>query len=160
MIDPFTAFAAAQAAVKGIKAVIALGKDVQSASGDILKFFEAKDAVVKASTDPKKAGVKKSDTSAAMELVLNAHALQEAEKELQQYLIYSGNAQLWDQMLLERNRIQKERRSEELRLKKIREKKAREIKQAMEIVVYCILISGIVTAVSLGTMTYVDAQGS
>jgi hypothetical protein len=159
MIDPFTAFAAAQAAVKGIKAVIALGKDVQSASGDILKFFEAKDAVTAASVDPKKVGVKKSDTSRAMELVMQAHSLREAEKELQQYLIYSGNAQLWDQMLLERNRIQKERRSEELRLKKIREKKAREIKQAMEIVVYCILISGIVTAVSLGTMTYVESHG-
>jgi hypothetical protein len=160
MIDPFTAFAAAQVAVKGIKAVIALGKDVQSASGDILKFFEAKDAVTAASVDPKKAGVKKSDTSRAMELVMQAHSLREAEKELQQYLIYSGNAQLWDQMLLERNRLTSERKSEELRLKKIREKKAKELKQAMEIVVYCILISGVVTAVSLGTMTYVDAQGS
>ena len=160
MIDPFTAFAAAQAAVKGIKAVIALGKDVQSASGDILKFFEAKDAVVKASTDPKKAGVKKSDTSAAMELVLNAHALQEAEKELQQYLIYSGNSQLWDQMLVERNRIQKERKAEELRLQKIREKKAREIKQAMEIVFYCLVVLGIGGAVISGTMTYVESTRS
>ena len=160
MIDPFTAFAAAQAAVKGIKAVIALGKDVQSASGDILKFFEAKDAVVKASTDPKKAGVKKSDTSAAMELVLNAHALQEAEKELQQYLIYSGNSQLWDQMLVERNRIQKERKAEELRLQKIREKKAREIKQALEIVFYCLVVLGIGGAVISGTMTYVESTRS
>jgi LPS O-antigen subunit length determinant protein (WzzB/FepE family) len=160
MIDPFTAFAAAQAAVKGIKAVIALGKDVQSASGDILKFFEAKDAVVKASTDPKKAGIKKSDTGAAMELVLNAHALQQAEKELQQYLIYSGNAQLWDQMLVERNRIQKERKAEELRLQKIREKKARELKQAMEIAFYCLVVLGIGGAVVSGTMTYVESTRS
>ena len=50
MIDPFTAFAAAQAAVKGIKAAIALGKDIQSASGDILKFFDAKDTVAKEAT--------------------------------------------------------------------------------------------------------------
>ena len=159
MIDPFTAFAAAQAAVKGIKAVIALGKDVQSASGDILKFFDAKDAVIKASTDPTKAGVKKSDTSAAMELVLNAHALQEAEKELHQYLIYSGNSQLWDQMLLERNRIQKERKAEELRLKKIADIKAKEIKQALELAFYCIMVIGIVGAVASGTMSYVESTG-
>ena len=159
MIDPFTAFAAAQAAVKGIKAVIALGKDVQSASGDILKFFEAKDAVTAASVDPKKAGVKKSDTSRAMELVMQAHSLREAEKELQQYLIYSGNAQLWDQMLLERNRLTSERKSEELRLKKIREKKAREIKQALELAFYCIMVISIVGAVASGTMSYVESTG-
>ena len=159
MIDPFTAFAAAQAAIKGIKAVIALGKDVQSASGDILKFFEAKDAVVKASTDPKKAGIKKSDTSAAMELVLHAHALQEAEKELHQYLIYSGNSQLWDQMLLERNRIQKERKAEDIRLKKIADAKAKEIKQALELAFYCIMVISIVGAVASGTMSYVESTG-
>ena len=100
------------------------------------------------------------DTSAAMELVLHAHALQEAEKELQQYLIYSGNSQLWDQMLLERNRIQKERKAEEIRLKKIADAKAKEIKQALELAFYCIMVISIVGAVASGTMSYVESLGS
>jgi len=157
MIDPLTAFALAQAAVKGIKQVIALGKDVQSASGDILKFFEAKDAVTAASVDPKKAGVKKSDTSRAMELVMQAHNLREAEKELHQFLIYTGNAQLWDQMLLERNQIVSERKSEELRIKKIKDKKAAGVKQLAEIIFYCVMVIGIGGAVATGTMTFVES---
>lgn len=141
MIDPFTAFAIAQAAIKGIKQVIALGKDVQSASNDILKFFDAKDAVVAASNNPKKAGVKRSDTSRAMELVMQAHALRQAEKELRQYLIYSGNAQLWDQMLLERNRIVAERKAEELKVLNAKAKKMKEIHELFSLIAGALILS-------------------
>ena len=41
MLDPFTAFAAAQAAVKGIQAAIKLGKDINGIASDLGKFFEA-----------------------------------------------------------------------------------------------------------------------
>ena len=141
MIDPFTAFALAQAAVKGIKTAIALGKDVQSCSADILKFFDAKDAVVVASNNPKKAGVKKSDTSRAMELVMQAHSLRQAEKELHQYLIYSGNAQLWDQMLLERNRIVAERKAEELKVLNAKAKKMKEIHDVLSLIAGALILS-------------------
>ena len=141
MIDPFTAFAIAQAAVKGIKQVIALGKDVQSASNDILKFFDAKDAVVAASNNPKKAGVKRSDTSRAMELVMQAHALRQAEKELHQYLIYSGNAQLWDQMLLERNRIVAERKAEEIKILNAKAKKMKELQDVFSLIAGALILS-------------------
>jgi hypothetical protein len=53
MIDPITAFATAQAAIKGVKAAIALGKDIQAVSGDLMKFFDAKDVVQKAASKPK-----------------------------------------------------------------------------------------------------------
>jgi hypothetical protein len=138
MIDPFTAFAIAQSAVKGIKAAIALGKDVQSCSTDILKFFDAKDSVVKASNNPK-AG--KSDTSRAMELVMQAHSLREAEKELHQFLIYSGHAQLWDQMLLERNRIVAERKAEELKRLNAKAKKMKELHDLVSLVAGALILA-------------------
>jgi len=141
VIDPFTAFAAAQAAVKGIKAAIALGKDIQSASGDILKFFDAKDTLTVASTNPKKAGVKRSDMARAAELVLQAHQIQKAEADLREYLIYTGNAQLWDQIMMERNRIQSERRSDEIKAKKAHAKKLKEIKDATALALGALLLS-------------------
>ena len=141
MIDPFTAFAAAQAAVKGIKAVIALGKDVQSASGDILKFFDAKDALTVASTNPKKAGVKRSDMARAAELVLQAHQIQKAEADLREYLIYTGNAQLWDQIMVERNRIQAERRADEAKAKKAQAQKLKQIQEAATLTLGALLLS-------------------
>jgi hypothetical protein len=141
VIDPFTAFAAAQAAVKGIKAAIALGKDIQGASADILKFFDAKDTLTVASTNPKKAGIKKSDMARAAELVLQAHQIRKAEADLREYLIYTGNAQLWDQIMVERNRIQAERKSAELKAEKARAKKLKEIQDAMALTAGALLLS-------------------
>ena len=141
MIDPFTAFAAAQAAVKGIKAAIALGKDIQSASNDILKFFDAKDTLTVASTNPKKAGVKRSDMARAAELVMQAHQIQKAEADLREYLIYTGNAQIWDQIMVERNRIQSERRAEDARTKKAKAKKLKQVQDAITLTMGAILLS-------------------
>lgn len=113
MIDPITAFAAAQAAVKGVKAAIALGKDIQAVSGDMMKFFEAKDVVQKAASKPK-SSFAKSDTAQAFEIVMQAKMLNDAERELNNYMVMSGNADLWQQLLIERNRIIQQRKVEEI----------------------------------------------
>ena len=113
MIDPITAFAAAQAAIKGIKAAIALGKDIQAVSGDVMKFFEAKDVVQKAASKPK-SSFAQSDTAQAFEIVMQAKVLADAERELNNYMVLSGNADLWQQLLVERNRIIQQRKVEEI----------------------------------------------
>ena len=127
MIDPITAFATAQAAVKGVKAAIALGKDIQAVSGDLMKFFEAKDVVQKAASKPK-SSFAKSDTAAAFEIVMQAKQLADAERELNNYFVMSGNADLWQQLLIERNRIIQERKAQEI----LDEKNAKAKKEEME----------------------------
>ena len=94
-----------------------------------------------ASTNPKKAGVKRSDMARAAELVLQAHQIQKAEADLREYLIYTGNAQLWDQIMMERNRIQSERRSDEIKAKKAHAKKLKEIKDATALALGALLLS-------------------
>ena len=113
MIDPITAFAAAQTAIKGVKAAIALGKDIQAVSGDLMKFFEAKDVVQKAASKPK-SSFAQSDTAAAFEIVMQAKQLADAERELNNYFVMSGNADLWQQLLVERNNIIQQRKVEEI----------------------------------------------
>jgi DNA polymerase III gamma/tau subunit len=105
VVDPVTAFMAAQAALKGIKAAIAMGKDIQGIAGDMVKFFDLKDVVVKASTS------RKSDTAEAMQIVMKAHQLQEQENELKNALVMSGNGDLWFKMLEQRLSMQKERKA-------------------------------------------------
>ena len=119
MIDPFTAFAAAQAAVKGIQAAIKLGKDVQGIAADLSKFFEAKDIVQQAANNPKKF---KSDTAQALETVMQAKQLVEAETELKNTLIGSGNADVYYEMQAERLRMIEERRAEDRRIEKQKQK--------------------------------------
>ena len=125
MIDPVTAFATAQAAIKGVKAAIALGKDIQAVSGDLMKFFDAKDVVQKAASKPK--GFAQSDTAQAFEVVMQAKVLADAERELNNYMVMSGNADLWQQLLIERNRIIQQRKVEEILAENHAKKRREEI---------------------------------
>lgn len=111
MIDPFTAFAAAQAAVAGIQKAIKLGKDVNGLVGDFSRFFDARDAVQKAANDAGKSG--KSDTGRAMEIVMQANQLRESEEQLKHMLVYGGYPELWEMMLKERMKIKQAREKAE-----------------------------------------------
>jgi ABC-type antimicrobial peptide transport system permease subunit len=143
MIDPFTAFAAAQAAVKGIQAAIKLGKDVQGIASDLSKFFEAKDIVQQAANNPKKF---KSDTAQALETVMQAKQLVEAETELKNTLIWSGNADVWEGVLLERNNIIQRRKKAEMEEALVKSKKRQQIMEAVSMAFW---ISIFVSAIGL-----------
>ena len=112
MIDPVTAFATAQAAIKGVQAAIKMGKDIHAVGAEAMKFFEAKDIVQKAAAKPK--GFAQSDTAQAFEVVMQAKVLADAERELNNYMVMSGNADLWQQLLVERNRIIQQRKVDEI----------------------------------------------
>lgn len=141
MIDPFTAFAAAQAAVKGIQAAIKLGKDVQGIATDLAKFFEAKDAVQEAANNPKKF---KSDTAQALETVMQAKQLAEAEVQLKNTLIWSGNADVWEGVLLERNNIIQRRKKAEAEAAAAKAKRKKEIMEAVNLIFWiCLFLSAI-----------------
>ena len=130
MIDPITAFAAAQAAIKGVKAAIALGKDIQAVSGDLMKFFEAKDVVQKAASKPK-SSFAQSDTAQAFEIVMQAKILADAERELNNYMVMSGNADVWQQLLVERNRIIQQRKVEEILAENHAKKRKEEVDELL-----------------------------
>ncbi|CAB4136615.1 hypothetical protein UFOVP306_39 [uncultured Caudovirales phage] len=142
MLDPITAFAVAQAAVKGVKAAIALGKDIHAISGDMMKFFEAKDIVQKAASKPK-IGFAGSDTAAAFEIVMQAKQLADAERELNNYMVMSGNADLWQQLMIERNNIIQNRKKQEI----LDAKHAKKKQQDWDELISWILAGGIILMV-------------
>jgi len=115
MLDPITigiAFTAAQQSVGYIKKAIALGKDVNSLYGQFAKFFENSDAVheaeVKLRTD-KKILTDGQIRALSIQIAMQSKALRDAEKQLKELLIYTGNSDVWDQMMSERVRMYKER---------------------------------------------------
>jgi predicted nucleic acid-binding protein len=129
MIDPFTAFAMAQGAVKGIKAAIALGKDINGLIGEFSKFYHHADQVHIASTEMKIANIKKSNaqiSSDALQIAMASKALRDYEKELKDILFWSGNAPVWEEMMAERTRMTKERNA----TKKLEEDKKQKDKEA------------------------------
>ena len=90
-----------------------MGKDIHAIGGEMMKFFEAKDVVQKAASKPK-SSFAKSDTAAAFEIVMQAKMLNDAEKELNNWMVMSGHADLWQQLLIERNNIIQTRKAQEI----------------------------------------------
>jgi hypothetical protein len=142
LLDPITAFAAAQAAVKGVQAAIKLGKDIHAITGEAMKFFEAKDVVQKAASQPKSTFAK-SDTAQAFETVMHAKMLNDAERELNNWMVMSGHADTWQQLLIERNNIIQKRKAQEI----LDEKNAAIKKKELDELINWLLGGGIVVMV-------------
>ena len=144
MIDPISAFAIAQGAIKGIQAAIKMGKDVQGITNDVMKFFDAKDKVAKeAVKDPKKKY--SSDTSQAMSTVMQLHELNRAEEELKWHFINQGQSALWTQIVLERNSIVQRRRTQEILDARAAKNRKAEIDEAITMAL-CILVAAAIFA--------------
>ena len=115
MIDPITlgiAFTAAQQSVGYIKKAIALGKDVNSLYGQFAKFFENSDKIHAASVEAQTSKKILTDgqiRAMSVQIAMQSKALREAEKQLKELLIWSGNKDVWDEMMAERVRMYKER---------------------------------------------------
>jgi len=115
MIDPVTigiAFTAAQQSVNYIKKAIALGKDVNSLYGQFAKFFESSDAIHEAKIkleNDKKILTDGQIRSLSIQIAMQSKTLRDAEKDLKEMLIYTGNKDVWDEMMAERVRMYKER---------------------------------------------------
>ena len=146
MIDPITAFAVAQGAIKGVQAAIKMGKDINSISGDLMKFFEAKDVIAKESVKKPKFG--KSDTAVAFETVMQLKQLQDAENELKQMLIWSGNDDVWNAIMLERNRMVTERKKAEVKVAHAKAVRAEEISDIVNFGLWTARVSSIVGLVA------------
>jgi hypothetical protein len=115
MLDPITigiAFTAAQQSVNYIKKAIALGKDVNSLYGQFARFFENSDTIHAASIEAQTSKKILTDgqiRAMSVQIAMQSKALRDAEKELKEMLIWSGNKDVWDEMMAERVRMYKER---------------------------------------------------
>jgi hypothetical protein len=117
-MDPITiglAFTAAQSAVGYIKQAIALGKDINSLSGQFSKFFESSDAIHRERTKIKAKGSRLGKTDAelgheALQIAMHSDALRQAERELKDMILWTlGKPEMWEHMIKERTRLFKER---------------------------------------------------
>lgn len=130
MIEIAVALAAAEAAVGGIKRAIQVGKDANECLTEFMQLFDARDAVQKASNEERAKHQGKSAMSEAMESVIAARKIQQMETELREFLIWSGQADVWDAIVQERNAVIQRRKAAELAAQKAAElqiKKRKEI---------------------------------
>lgn len=138
MIDPVSAFALAQGAIKGVRALTALYKEAKEAgkevadiasevSGHVGKFMEGTEKLQKAEIESKLAppDPAKSIQAQAFENIMRRHELQKMETELREMLIYELDMPgVWKEFNAERHRLTvelEERMAQELKERRIKE---------------------------------------
>ena len=137
MLDPITisaAFALAKSTIAGVQEAIQMGKDLQECSGDLIKFFEMRDTVARAATEDK--GKKRSDMGQALDTVMQAKALRDAEKKLKEQLIYSGQGDVWEAIQAEYNMIVATRKREEREAEAAKKLKREQLAELVETIFY------------------------
>ena len=137
MIDPISisaAFAIAKSTIAGVQEAIQMGKDLHECSGDLIKFFEMRDTVAKAAVQDK--GKKRSEMGQALDTVMQAKALRDAEKKLKEQLIYSGQGDVWEAIQAEYNLIVATRKREEREAEEAAKNRRERLVESVEIVFY------------------------
>tara|TARA_R100000544_G_scaffold30519_1_gene16768 strand:+ start:720 stop:1199 length:480 start_codon:yes stop_codon:yes gene_type:complete len=116
MIDPVTAFAAANAAFKGVKLLVGAGREIQDVSQQLGSWYCAVADITKAESqrknptwlDKKTHGTDNIEQE-AMDIVIRKKTLLEKEKEIKFMLDYRFGLGTYDEMLGMRRKIRAER---------------------------------------------------
>jgi hypothetical protein len=118
MVELAVAVQVAGAAYNAIKGAVEKGREAQDMIGAFGKFFDSMDAVSEANIkNQSTAGVQKlfsgnSVEAQALEITAAKHKIAWMEKELREYLIYSGQGAFYEDMMEERKRIRRYRQNE------------------------------------------------
>ena len=119
MIDPLTAFAAANAAFKGVKMLVGAGKEIQDISGQLGVWYGAVADITRAETQRKNPTFldkmshgAESIEQEAMDIVVRKKTLFEKEKEIKFMLDMRFGFGTYDEMVDMRRQIRKDREKE------------------------------------------------
>ena len=116
MIDPVTAFAAANAAFKSVKMLVGAGREIQDVSKQLGSWYSAVADITRAESQRKNPTWLDKQTQGsdnieqqAMDIVIRKKTLLEKEKEIKFMLDYRFGLGTYDEMLGMRRKIRKER---------------------------------------------------
>lgn len=130
MLDPISAFAAVQTAVKMIKKASAAADDVASLGPLIGKYFDAKHEATKAVRESKKSGG--SNMGKAIEIELAIKSQKDFEEQLKGLFFSSNNMDIWQnimQRVAEMNAEDKAEQERERVAERNRKKKQKEMEE-------------------------------
>ena len=115
MIEVATAISLASSAYAGIKKAMEMGKEAQDVAEFFGRWFEAKEQIAEVqqyANNPSmmaKMFSGKSVEAQALQVTSARHKIQAMEKELREYLIYTGQVAFYEDMMKERRVIRQAR---------------------------------------------------
>ena len=144
MIDPITALAGIQSAVKLIKQASKTVDDVASLGPLLGKYFNAKSDATKAVVESKKKGGSSMGTALQIEMALDQAAA--FEKELQMLFFQANKVDVWNKIKARAQAMDVEDAHNARREKEAAERKKKEDQEDLEL---GLLLSGLVLALLL-----------
>lgn len=155
MIDPITAFAAVQSAVKMIKKASAAVDDVASLGPLIGKYFDAKHEATKAVRESKKTGG--SNMGKAIEIELALKAQKDFEEQLKGLFFASNNMDIWNNIMKRVSEMNAEDAAEAQRAKVAEAKRQRRQEEINEYLIAAGIIVVFLILVAWGLSEFMDA---
>ena len=141
MIDPFTALAAIQTAVKLVKTAAKTCQDVESLGPVLGKFFSAKSDAIAVVQQGKTKGFKGSSMGQAIELELAIESARAFEEEVKMLFFQSNKMDVWAKVVARAASMDKEAAHN---ARREREAKKRHDKEVDELITMILLILAVV----------------
>jgi hypothetical protein len=141
MIDPFTALAAIQTAVKLVKTAAQTVKDVESLGPVLGKFFSAKSDAIKVVQQSKTGGFKGSAMGKAIELELAIESARAFEEEIKMLFFQSNKMDVWAKILARAASIDKEAAHDARRQREAAARHKKEMDEIITLVLMFVVLS-------------------
>ncbi len=141
MIDPFTALAAIQTAVKLVKTAAQTVKDVESLGPVLGKFFSAKSDAIKVVQQSKTGGFKGSAMGQAIELELAIEQARAFEEEIKMLFFQSNKMDVWAKILARAASIDKEAAHDARRQREAAARRKKEMDEVITLVLMFVVLA-------------------
>ena len=141
MIDPFTALAAIQTAVKLVKTAAQTVKDVESLGPVLGKFFSAKSDAIKVVQQSKTGGFKGSAMGQAIELELAIEQARAFEEEIKMLFFQSNKMDVWAKILARAASIDKEAAHDARRQREAAARHKKEMDEVITLVLMFVVLA-------------------
>ena len=147
MIDPFTALAAIQTAVKLVKTAAKTVQDVESLGPVLGKFFSAKSDAIAVVQQSKSGGFKGSAMGKAIELELAIESARAFEEEIKMLFFQSNKMDVWAKILARAASINKEAAHEARRQREAAQRHKKEVDELITLVLMLIIFVAVLGGV-------------
>ena len=154
MIDPITALAGIQSAIKTVKKAAQVAQDLGSLAPMIGKMFDAKSTATKAMVEAKRSGGSNMGTALQIEMALEQ--AREFEKELQMLFMQSGKVDVWNKIKERAQLMDIEDAHEARRAKEAAQKKKEQEAEQMQIVAGAFILIMAILALIVGINEFQD----
>ena len=154
MIDPITALAGIQSAIKTVKKAAQVAQDLGSLAPMIGKMFDAKSTATKAMVEAKRSGGSNMGTALQIEMALEQ--ARDFEKELQMLFMQSGKIDVWNKIKERAQLMDIEDAHEARKAKEAAQKKKEQEAEQMQIVAGAFILILAVLALIFGINEFQD----